>query len=99
MDIDVNGVSITLTKQQLAEIAKHIDKKTVSYTDIKSVEDACKYLNNISNHDGINHCDVIDLRDLIINAYRLGREHELDNCGDKQDKRDKKTNREKKESA
>jgi ABC-type protease/lipase transport system fused ATPase/permease subunit len=41
----------------------------------------------------------IDLRDLIINAYRLGREHELDNCGDKQDKRDKKTNREKKESA
>ena len=44
MNIEVNGVKITLTKEQLSEISKQTCKFK-SYTDIKSFEDACNYLN------------------------------------------------------
>jgi hypothetical protein len=49
MKIDVNGVSITLTQEQLEEIAKQTKlSKFLSYKDIKMYNDACLLL-NISN--------------------------------------------------
>lgn len=44
MKIDINGVSITLTQDQLAEIARQTNK-IKSYKDITSFEIACEYLN------------------------------------------------------
>ena len=44
MKININGVSITLTEEQLAEIARQTNK-TKSYKDIKSFEIACEHLN------------------------------------------------------
>lgn len=44
MKIDVNGVQITLTDEQLAEIARQT-KKIKSYKDIKSFEIACEHQN------------------------------------------------------
>jgi|ERR1035437_8535599 hypothetical protein len=44
MKIDVNGVSITLTQEQLEEISKQTSK-IKSYKDIKSFEIACKRQN------------------------------------------------------
>jgi len=43
MKIDINGVSITLTDEQLAEIARQTNKFR-SYKDIKTLEDAYKHL-------------------------------------------------------
>jgi len=49
MKIDINGMSITLTDDQLAEIARQTSKPK-SYKDIKSFEIACEYLGlNITN--------------------------------------------------
>lgn len=44
MKIDVNGVSITLTQDQLAEIARQTSK-IKTYQDIKSFEIACEHQN------------------------------------------------------
>lgn len=43
MKIDINGVSITLTDEQLAEIARQANKFR-SYKDIKTLENAYKHL-------------------------------------------------------
>ena len=43
MKIDVNGVSITLTKEQLEEINKQ-QTKPFDFKSIKSFEDACNHL-------------------------------------------------------
>ncbi len=44
MNIDINGVSITLTKEQLEKISKELEiKKYTHYTDIKSLEDAVNF--------------------------------------------------------
>ena len=43
MKIDINGVSITLTEEQLAEIARQT-QKVKSFKDIKSFEIACEHL-------------------------------------------------------
>jgi hypothetical protein len=43
MKIEVNGVSITLTQEQLEEIARQTNK-IKSYKDIKTLEDAYKHL-------------------------------------------------------
>ena len=40
-----------------------------------------------------------DLKEIIVNTYRLGREHELDNCRRKKNKRNKQTSEDNKESA
>lgn len=49
MKIDINGVSITLTKDQLDEIARQTRKfKTIE--DIQSVEDALEILNKKKNY-------------------------------------------------
>ncbi len=49
MDINVNGVNITLTKEQLAEIARQTEKKA-TINDINSYEDACKILSRTPNY-------------------------------------------------
>ncbi len=49
MDINVNGVTITLTKDQLAEIARQTEKK-VTVNEINSYEDACKILSRIPDY-------------------------------------------------
>lgn len=43
MKIDINGVSITLTQEQLNEIARQTGK-FLSYKDIRTIEDAYKHL-------------------------------------------------------
>ncbi len=54
MNIDINGVKITLTKSQLEEINKQCNKK-FTLNDLNSYSDACKILNcdeeNLSNDD------------------------------------------------
>lgn len=49
MKIDINGVSITLTQDQLDEIARQTTKK-VTIDSIKSVEDALEILGKKRNH-------------------------------------------------
>lgn len=44
MKIDINGVSITLTQEQLAEIARQTNQ-IKSYKDITSFEKACEHQN------------------------------------------------------
>lgn len=49
MKIDINGVSITLTKEQLVEIARQTNQ-IKSYKDITSFEKACEHQNiNVSD--------------------------------------------------
>jgi hypothetical protein len=43
--ININGVTITLTPEQLEEINKQQNKKITSFYDIKSYKDACEVLN------------------------------------------------------
>lgn len=53
MDINVNGVNITLTKDQLDQIGKQLNKrKTVD--DINSYEDACDILGDRNYSDKIS---------------------------------------------
>lgn len=50
MNIDINGVSITLTNEQLQYINKKLNKskRYIHYTDIKSLEDAINLLESIN---------------------------------------------------
>lgn len=75
MNIEVNGVSITLTQDQLAEIARQTNKFK-SYKDITSFEAACEHLsvNTSSFHanlDGLTNSEIaLRKLKLIVKAIR-----------------------------
>lgn len=75
MNIEVNGVSITLTQDQLAEIARQTNKfKT--YRDITSFETACEHLSLdtsrfYDNLDGLTNSEIaLRKLKLIVRAIR-----------------------------
>lgn len=62
MKIDINGVSITLTKEQLAEIAKQTSKK-YTLDDLNSIEDAEKILENCNFHTKYRKSQFVRMKD------------------------------------
>jgi len=75
MNIEVNGVSITLTADQLAEIARQTNKFK-SYKDITSFEAACEHLivdtsRFYANLDGLTNSEIaLRKLKLIVRAIR-----------------------------
>jgi hypothetical protein len=71
MEIDVNGVSITLTQDQLEQIARQTGKFN-SYKDIKTLEDAYNHLGKVLPNYSILRKREIALRHLevVVEAIR-----------------------------
>jgi hypothetical protein len=62
MDVEISGVSITLTTEQLAKIAEETTKHSrfKSYKDINSFEDACEKLGlNPTNELSVDRIKII----------------------------------------
>ena len=87
MKIDVNEVSITLTKEQLEEINKQ-QNKPFDFKSIKSFEDACNhlgvsteipYFTNIGINNTRQYINMYKL-DIIIRAINNGWIPDFSNC-------------------
>ena len=69
MNIDINGVKITLTQEQLKEISKQTDKEKLKVKDITSIEIAEKVLKDCRSHTKFYQGDFIRTKDWI--SYQL----------------------------
>jgi len=69
MKIDINGVSITLTDEQLAEIARQTSK-IKSYKDITSFDKACEQQNiNVSQFN--SKLDGLDKNEIALRKLKI----------------------------
>lgn len=68
-EIDINGVKITLTKEQLAQIDKQRTNKAITTDDINTIEDAEKVLEGQPFHTKYEEKDFCRYKDWV--SYQL----------------------------